>query len=475
MLENKLDRRQFLAGVAATTGMAVMSILAGGCAPKGTPAPAATAKPEVKPTEASPKAQKEPILIRFANQGGAFGDLYVKYAQAYDDEHPEIKVESEDVPYGEMGAKAALQLAAGTLQDILYAHNRWHKLGCASGWYVPIDDLLESVPDAIPDYDDFYAIGVEHAKFEGKTYGIMDFCVPGCAHMLTWNRGLFEKAGLEPPNADMSMDELRDLAIKMAKPDEGIFGITCVLHKQNRLMSITRCYGKPEYGVDGDTSGWLHSPDGKTWRFIEATEEWYKNFYKPCSEAHAIVGPQDEVDWWGGGGLFSTGQCAMLQGYHRDPVKQITQVGDKWDYHPEDCCWWPKGPQGRFGTCHEYMVFMVGALCKHQEEALRVIGALTGYDIGLEQIAISGAYSARSSCYRDSPIAQEIPIFKDTDELMRSDIVEPYSLPWNFRDSEALDAYINTSTPLWNGTATWEEQAPIVQQEVQKVYDEPRP
>ena len=87
----------------------------------------------------------------------------------------------------------------------------------------------------------------------------------------------------------------------------------------------------------------------------------------------------------------------------------------------------------------------------------------------------SGAFSGRKSVYRDPQFAETMPIYKQFDELMTSGVVEPYSIPWNLRDIEYSDKWTQLGAPLRDGTATFDEHAPVLQEEIQKLFDLPRP
>ena len=53
--------------------------------------------------------------------------------------------------------------------------------------------------------------------------------------------------------------------------------------------------------------------------------------------------------------------------------------------------------------------------------------------------------------------------------------VEPFPMPNNTRFSEANTTFQNEIDQIWEGTKSWDEQAPVVQDKVQKVLDLGRP
>ena len=468
------SRRSFLSGLALVGGGAAATSLLAACAPdQGAPAPAGQAG---KAGDTAPaKADKPQIALQVAASAGMRATMMQTFVDSYKEVRPEVTIEI--IESGQLNDQTPLAVASGTLADVLDSiHNRWFSMWAYKGYYQPMDDMMAADPDIVPEYDDIFQIAKDAAQFEGKTYGIPHSCWAGSALGITMNRVLFQEAGLEMPKGEVEIYALQELAMKISDPSKGIFGIQMVTHKQNRIANTLRFWGKPEYGVNGDTSSWPSSPDGKKWRWADnaVAVEWYNQWYRPLLEAEAAVKPQDETDSAGQGELFVLGKVAMLQGYQRDPQRKWLEIGDKWDFHREDTCL-IVGPEGRYGTCQESYNNSIGIQSKIPDEAMRFIGYFTNHDNSLLGLEANGMQAARHRTYSETPLAQIIPFYKAADEIMLSGKVEPYTLPWNFRDDEARDKYYNTTLPLYNLTKSWEEQAAMSQAEVQKVYDQPRP
>lgn len=472
MTSKGICRRAFMQRVAALTGgLAAVSVLSAGCAPKTTPAPAAAApEGDTAPTAAPAKAQDK-ITLRVQVEGGQQGVQMAELCARWNEQNPNIEAVVEEVVYAEIAMKTEMGFATGDLQDSLFAFTRWHWIGAYKGWYLAIDDLLDAA--VVPDYDDYYEIGVENQKFEGKTYGLIDSVHGGPAMVITWNRGLIEEAGQQPPTPDMDIWDLHELALKCTNADKGIFGIQMVAHTPGRLTNSVRAWGKPEYGANGDISSWLVSPDGKTYNFVDnpGAKAFFQDWLRPLLDAHAHPTSEDEVQE----GLFVAGRVAMYQGHQGYPLRFMKSVGDTWDYHTQDAILLPVGPDGRRGTsweCHNRCVY---AKTKYPEETLRLNAFVTSYDAGITSFEMTGNRSGRKSVVRDPRWNEQFPIYKALDELLTSGNVDPYPMPWNLRDVEASDVHENTMAPLIQGTATWDEQAPIVQAEMQKILDLERP
>jgi maltose-binding protein MalE len=53
--------------------------------------------------------------------------------------------------------------------------------------------------------------------------------------------------------------------------------------------------------------------------------------------------------------------------------------------------------------------------------------------------------------------------------------VEPFPMPNNTRFTEANTAFQAEIEQIWEGTKTWDEQAPVIQKKLQEILDQPRP
>lgn len=470
-MASRISRRRFLASALAVGGMMAISSSVGGCTPKASPE---AAPKEPQPTAAKPEAVaatgKERITIRVMNLGGPLGEYVYAACERFAEANPDILPKVEDVPYGEMSQKTEMGIAIGDLPDTLHAFTRWTQLGCYKGWYLPLDDLLDST-DAVPDYDDFYQISVENEKWEGKTYVLLESPCSAPNSTLVWNRNIFAAAGVEPPTPDMDIWDLFEKAQQVTNKQKKLFGIELAATTPARFAALCRTWGKPEYGAKGDTSTWLASPDGKEFNFIDnpGAIEFCTKFMRPLLDAGAQPTQADQIQ----GGLFVAGQSAMYQGHQGHPTRLELSIGENWDFHPEDAMNFPVGPLGRQGTAQESQVKCIYSGTKHPEEALRVLGYILSKESGLVSLEKTGNYSGRRSVYLE--FADRYPHFRQWDELMMAGIVEPYPMPWNLRDLEVSDKYTNTMNPLLQATADWVSQAPVVQGEIQKIYDLPRP
>jgi len=418
-------------------------------------------------------AMTEPITLRVMSLGGVRGMKAHQFGGMYGQLRRNVTVKLEDTSFGEMQLKTELLYGTGNLQDVLYGHNSYTAIGAHKGWYLQLDDLLAAT-DAVPDYDDFFKPLVENIMWEGGTYAILDWAIPGSTTFV-YNRKHFEDAGVPIPSREVgALDvwEVQELVLSVANSDKGIFGLTIDHGRTFGNAQWSRCWGRPDYGPNGDTRGWIISADGKTFNFAnnEFQKTWYNDWYLPLLEAKAIPKAEDQVE----GGLFYGGLQAIQQWQVMSPRRTWLRVQGQWDYSLDDYFLMPHGPDGRIGTASQSQNWQVGGLTKYPEESLRLIGFYTSREAGLFEIfeAESG-YTSRASVYTDPKVVEYSPNYQPTHDLLMTGNVEPSPTPWNLRWAEVADAFSNLYEPLREGRLSWDEQAPVIQEEIDKILEQP--
>jgi len=478
MIMERMTRRRFLAKTAALAGgLGILGLGAqcGAPAPTPTAAPKATVAPKAEvtpPAKVTVPAKKEQVNLRLQSEAGTRGEKNHEWGKKrLEEKYPYITVKVEDITYGEIAMKTDMLAATKDLQDVLLCHNRWFWPGSYKGYHLALDDMLKANPD-LPGWVDQYDVVKEIVKFEGKTTGICENITPGAESLFTWNREIIKAAGAKMPEPAMGIWDFQEIAFKCANKEKGIFGMETPIGTQARMESWLRCWGKPQYGVKGDTSGWITSPDGKKFRWYDnpAADEWYNKYFRPMLDARAYPKAADTVE----GGLFAAGLCAILTGYEATLARFVKQI-TKWKFYPEDYVF-RKGREGRYGTSTEVKMRCVSSQTKHPQEALILAAWMCSTEAGIWDIMVQGSGRAGTKgAFADPKVQAQFPVYKEMHRLLTEGIAEPYPIPWNLRDQEFTDTWVNLSTPLLQGEKNWQEQAPVIQKEIQKLFDQPRP
>lgn len=95
------------------------------------------------------------------------GKVMDEIAMAFEEKYPNIKIEHEAIPWGELSRKLITALSAGDVPDLVHLEPFMVASMQSKGLLVPIDDVIESIGK-----DDLYDAVKELQFFDGHFYGI---------------------------------------------------------------------------------------------------------------------------------------------------------------------------------------------------------------------------------------------------------------------------------------------------------------
>ncbi len=187
-----LSRRSLIRAMALGFGSMTMTSLVS-CAPA---APAAPAGSEAGASEETAPAQERQTIVMWYDLGASDAQVWEQFCANYNEvnEHPDITLEYEQFPGGEMGTKIMTSIATGDPPDISFRTMNdvaaWHD----AGGLAPLDDLMRTVD---LDLDDFLPQYIEWSSLEGQLYSITMDILP-IAALINVNHA--EEAGLDIHN-----------------------------------------------------------------------------------------------------------------------------------------------------------------------------------------------------------------------------------------------------------------------------------
>lgn len=230
-----VTRRTILRGMAAIgAGIALPGVVA---------RPAAAATPGSNPGKykidlggySGPELTDQAITLKFMRQdfppevNATFDTAYAAFKQAY----PNISVEEERVPYGDLPQKVQVYVASGTAPDIMMGRNDFASAYAAGQLALPLQKFFtpEYVADVLPPLR-------ESATIKGDL-----LCLPWETNptFLHFNREIFKRAGVETPpevtdvnkgwTVDQYLDALGRITTALrAAGDKETFGLQASVH-----------------------------------------------------------------------------------------------------------------------------------------------------------------------------------------------------------------------------------------------------
>lgn len=110
---------------------------------------------------------------------------------AFEDEHPNIRVETQAVPYDEFRRKLLTAMAGGTAPDLIRSDIIWVPEFADMGALAPLDEVMD-------DYDEYADVVYEGPLstnfWNGNYYGLP---LDTNTRALMWNQAMYEATGLE--------------------------------------------------------------------------------------------------------------------------------------------------------------------------------------------------------------------------------------------------------------------------------------
>lgn len=456
--QRRMSRRGLLKDLALFGAAATLAA----CAPKVREVPAEK-EPEVQQgAEAQEAAAPGETVITILCRAEYGGDPVRLYCQKFETAFPGLRAKTVDVAYAEHLKKIQAMYAAGDCPDVIYTQGKYGPYLMHQGIHLPLDELAEAHWEEY-DFDDFYPSVFESCKFEDKLFQLPEWTSPTSRPLIAYNIDMLEEAGVPVPGDEWSFEDWKEAALKTAKPDEGIFGVTPpAFSNYYDWDAIVDCFGghivTEEVGL------------AKKFDFAnnEANREAFAWLEDVRMNNHAAPRRGETLDKIN---MFTAGLMATsVDGlYHL--VGLPKEVGDKFRYGVTLM----KGP-ARKGAGMFVQGFGLSSQTKHPDEAFKLAYWQTSTEVGVwsATTGVGMGLQGRRSQWTDPSVLALHPIYGPVGEWLEGEVA-PFPQPWNLRYQELYDEYLSLSDPLAYGDVTWDEAAPEIEKACQAIMDQPRP
>jgi len=177
----------------------------GGTGEGGASSPAST------PTD-SGSGSGQPVTLRIlAHWDAGNTDALLQKVEAYKNVNPNVTVQVETVPFGDLLKRITVSNLSGGGADIYHIYNAWLPELTNSKSIVPVPDPFKS--DIVSGYGENI---VGSVSYNGEIYG---YPTELTGYALNYNKRLFEEAGISAPPGNW--DELLDYAQRLTKKENG--------------------------------------------------------------------------------------------------------------------------------------------------------------------------------------------------------------------------------------------------------------
>ena len=444
-MSGQMSRRTLLKSVVV---LAATAPLVAACQP-GAVGPAAPGA--VEPGKPAPKAK---IPMSIATYAATHNDWQRVMAKQWQEQHPEVELTVDEVPYGEMNKKQLALLATGNLWDVSFSGIKWYPFSIVKGCFLPLDDLVAARD---PGMDDFLPTAIMASSWDSKLYGLPYLLHPGNVALIASNVDMLGEKGIDPPTDETTMDEYLEICIKVADVENNIFGTPYI---PNNFYDVApfRSFGSDVLSEDGKT--FLLGVDQKATDAAKwVTELRTKHHVAPLREESEGLSFQ--------AGLLAT----RTMGTYAVMGNKI-EVGDKFNM---SLSLHPIGPAGVAGWQVFTETFSIYSKSKSPDLAYDLIVLETSEEAGIEAVEVNKVQpTGRASVWNRASVAEQDPIYPRAAAWM-AEVPGPFPMPYNVRFQEAQDTWANNARDVFYGEIPFDEGIDQLQKRVQTVLDLERP
>lgn len=254
----------------------------------------------------------------------AFRPVQDEFDVGFMERHPGFTINNQYNTWPDHQTIVPTWAAAGTLPDIVYVHGTRAAPWAAEGIITSIDDLANN--DEEFNVDDIWDEALNLYKPEGEIVAIP---YDHGAHILGYNKDIFDAAGHAYPDETWTMDDFKAAAIALTDEENGIWGWSGFYPDQNQGGAYLPWGAK--FINEDETELMLDSPE-----MLAAMQFWFDLIHVEK------VAPNTSQNEAFPSGPWQGGVVAMQAVASWDTPALATFADFSWDVAP-----WPSGPAGR--------------------------------------------------------------------------------------------------------------------------------
>lgn len=275
--------------------------------------------------------------------------------ERFEDQHPDINVEMETVPWEDLAKKTQLARQSDTLPDLLYSFSGLHAGWAYSDMLAPVDDVIETIgEDSLPE------AALTGSRIDGEYYTVPFATYP---HVLWYRSDWFKEAGLSAPT---TWEEVLTAAEKLADDQREGFALYNKAPEPHILISLMGANGAYTFDEEGNVA--IDSPETvESLQMLEDMSEF--------APSGALANSQTDARL-----QFAEGCCAMFLSSTSFANELVLDpsLQDKFAAVP-----FPTN-HGDRGAVMDFASLSVPASSEHPEEAKRFIEFWFKDDVMLE-------------------------------------------------------------------------------------------
>jgi len=332
------------------------------------------------------QSNQEQIALTYWNFTSTDMPFEKELIQKFEDAHPNIRIQLENVPVGEMHDKLLLAARSQSLPDVFQSIPEW-TVDMAT------NNVAMDIGDQVGDVKDIYVQpALEMAVWDGKLYGLPWRYGTSATFV---NTKLFEEANVPLPT-NWTWEEFVDVAKKLTQPEKGIYGFVVPGSKEDLGTSWNWFAFLFQNGgsmlKDGKAA--FNSPEG-----VEALQFLYDllHTHKVMPPGTASFTSKDVTDAFGSGkvAMFQNGPWYIASVKTSYPDLEFTAV--------------PLPTKKNAGSSAGGTLMSVSSGTKHKEAAIAFVKFMTGEEIAREW-SVRGQFIPTVKSVLQDPAFSEPPV-----------------------------------------------------------------
>jgi multiple sugar transport system substrate-binding protein len=257
------------------TGAVGPTAATGSATAGSTSTPAATGANALKVPNTGAKLPTDKVAFHWIDSGGIKATFERAYYTQYQQAHPNIAIQYDELPWEEIAKVVPLGVQNGNAPDVFQVPlNLTFAQAVQQGWARPLDDLIPNFAQwkaAFPPGIFYEGINV----YNGKTY-TFPFWGNKNTSLLLYNVDYLKQAGVDPQAKPMTWDEYRAAAKKLTRQGAGkYYGVILAGGQADRWASTVRSLAQRAgvAGGSGSSGGGLDI-SYKTGQFNYTTDQY---------------------------------------------------------------------------------------------------------------------------------------------------------------------------------------------------------
>ena len=250
-----------------------------------------------------------------------------KLAEAYMEEHPDVKIEVQATGWDEYWTKLEASATSNSMPDIFWMHSNQMYKYADNGILADCSDIVDA--------NSFSDISIANAEgSDGKVYGVpkdKDLVV------LVYNKEIFDQAGVTYPDDTWTWDNLTEASEKIYE-QTGKYGYMAYAHDQIGYWNFVYQNGGEILNEDGTKAEYTEKATSDAIKFYVNLQN---NDWCPTQEQFANTSATEQF-FSGQGAMFFAGSWDLA-----NFCSTYTDMNGKWDVAVLPKCPNPESGDGR--------------------------------------------------------------------------------------------------------------------------------